>query len=667
MKLAAIDIGSNSVHMIIAATSAGRAFEVIDRVKEMVFLGRSMAEHGRLTEEAFAAGLEAIGKFHKLALRHGVDEILAVATAAVREAENGGEFLYAVAAQTGITPQVISGVEEARYIYLAVRNVVDLFDRSALIIDIGGGSVEAIVGNCPRAPARQEPPARRPAAAREVRRRSAGQTREEGARKLRPRALGTGDARGTRGRLRHRGRHLGHDPGARRSGERAAGRRAPDATPGTSSSSTACKSFPTSSPPARPPSACKPSASTSRARTRSTSADSCSAPCSSSRAPRKSRSPIRRCARAWCSTISSEPPSTSALSTWSVTSAAPACSSWPSAAGRPAPIPDGWRGSRSSFSTRPATLHGLRDSDRRLLEYAAILHDVGQHVGYERHEHHAAYIIRNGDLRGFDDKEREMIALIARYHRKSRPRRKDPDYDALSPRRRKSVRVLAGILRLADGLDRSHHQLVHSVRCRYNERELGISAIAEDDAELEVWGARRKAKLLERALGRKITLYVEPLGQAAQPRKRREPMPVASTTIELRTKGDAQVVDITDEVRAALEKSGLRDGIGCVFVPGATGAVTTIEYEPGCVADLQRLFDELAPPNRDYEHERRWGDGNGHSHLRAALLGPSLSLPVQRRRAVPRHLAADRVRRLRQPPALAKSHRATGWRVKVRL
>jgi len=104
-------------------------------------------------------------------------------------------------------------------------------------------------------------------------------------------------------------------------------------------------------------------------------------------------------------------------------------------------------------------------------------------------------------------------------------------------------------------------------------------------------------------------------------------MTVKSHSIELRTKGHADVVDITDRVKTALSESGLRDGIGCVFVPGATGAVTTIEYEPGCVADLVRLFDELAPPNRDYEHEKRWGDGNGHSHLRAALLGPSLSFP----------------------------------------
>src|SRR5512134_3088736 len=104
-------------------------------------------------------------------------------------------------------------------------------------------------------------------------------------------------------------------------------------------------------------------------------------------------------------------------------------------------------------------------------------------------------------------------------------------------------------------------------------------------------------------------------------------MPVHTAEIELRTRGDAEVVDITERVSKLIEKSGLSDGIGCVFVPGATGGVTTIEYEPGCVADLQRLFDDIAPPSRDYEHEKRWGDGNGHSHLRAALLGPSLSFP----------------------------------------
>jgi secondary thiamine-phosphate synthase enzyme len=102
---------------------------------------------------------------------------------------------------------------------------------------------------------------------------------------------------------------------------------------------------------------------------------------------------------------------------------------------------------------------------------------------------------------------------------------------------------------------------------------------------------------------------------------------VFSGTIELSTTGEAQVIDITQQVREEVIQSGLRDGIGCVFVPGSTGAVTTIEYEPGCVLDLQQLFDKLAPPGRHYHHEEAYHDGNGHSHLRAALLGPSLSFP----------------------------------------
>ena len=108
-------------------------------------------------------------------------------------------------------------------------------------------------------------------------------------------------------------------------------------------------------------------------------------------------------------------------------------------------------------------------------------------------------------------------------------------------------------------------------------------------------------------------------------------MTVWSTTLELATRGHGDVVDVTARVRAALTDSGLSDGIGCVFAPGATAAVTTIEFEPGCVADLQQVLDEIAPAGRDWAHERRWGDGNGHSHVRAALLGPSLAFPFRNR------------------------------------
>ncbi len=102
---------------------------------------------------------------------------------------------------------------------------------------------------------------------------------------------------------------------------------------------------------------------------------------------------------------------------------------------------------------------------------------------------------------------------------------------------------------------------------------------------------------------------------------------VKSLTIQLSTRGNADVLDITPNVAAAVRESGLANGIVTVFCPSSTSALTTIEYESGCISDLRRLFDEIAPPNRDYAHNARWGDGNGHSHVRAALLGPSLTIP----------------------------------------
>ena len=97
--------------------------------------------------------------------------------------------------------------------------------------------------------------------------------------------------------------------------------------------------------------------------------------------------------------------------------------------------------------------------------------------------------------------------------------------------------------------------------------------------------------------------------------------------IQLSTKGSADVHDITDSITQAVEQSGLKNGIVTVFCPSSTSALTTIEYEPGVVNDLRRLFDEIIPANRPYLHDQAWGDGNGFSHVRAALLKPSLTVP----------------------------------------
>ena len=102
---------------------------------------------------------------------------------------------------------------------------------------------------------------------------------------------------------------------------------------------------------------------------------------------------------------------------------------------------------------------------------------------------------------------------------------------------------------------------------------------------------------------------------------------VVTTTLPLQTQGNGDASDITGAVARAVAESGVESGVVTLFCPGSTSALTTIEYEPGALADLNQLFDEIVPPAREYRHNERWGDGNGHSHVRAALMGPSLSVP----------------------------------------
>jgi secondary thiamine-phosphate synthase enzyme len=102
---------------------------------------------------------------------------------------------------------------------------------------------------------------------------------------------------------------------------------------------------------------------------------------------------------------------------------------------------------------------------------------------------------------------------------------------------------------------------------------------------------------------------------------------IVSERIQIQTRGDGHILDITDQVSRKLRDSGLQDGIITLFTPSSTSALTTIEYESGVVHDLQQLFDRIVPSDIDYRHNLRWGDGNGHAHVRHALLRPSLTIP----------------------------------------
>jgi len=109
-------------------------------------------------------------------------------------------------------------------------------------------------------------------------------------------------------------------------------------------------------------------------------------------------------------------------------------------------------------------------------------------------------------------------------------------------------------------------------------------------------------------------------------------LPLHTTTLEFSTHGDTEIIDITHHVQEQLSDSPFNDGLVTVFVPGSTGGVITLEYEPGLMRDLKEAFERWAPRGISYHHDRAWGDGNGHAHVRASLVGPSLSVPFKDRR-----------------------------------
>ena len=152
------------------------------------------------------------------------------------------------------------------------------------------------------------------------------------------------------------------------------------------------------------------------------------------------------------------------------------------------------------------SLHKLGALERELIEYAAMLHDIGWHIDGKGHHKHGMYLILNGKLKNFTDEEVRIVATIARYHRKSLPKRKHAFYQALPLRARRVVDVGASLLRVADGLDRSHASVVKDLRCRATADGVKCVLSTRADAELEVWGARRKAEFFTRTFGgRSIT------------------------------------------------------------------------------------------------------------------------------------------------------------------
>jgi exopolyphosphatase / guanosine-5'-triphosphate,3'-diphosphate pyrophosphatase len=518
MRIAAIDIGTNSVHMIVVQVRADLSFEVIDREKAMVRLGAGGLDGRALTPEAMSAALGALSKFKRLAESHRVDEIVAAATSATREAENGGEFLAEIERLTGIRPRVISGTEEARLIHLAAVYGVDVGSGRAVVIDIGGGSVEITHGS--------------------------------GAEMQLARSFKLGVIRLTE-------RFVKSDPLSKRDERKlvkhistdierhceqitAAGF---DRVIGTSGTILSLGAVAATAARGTPPSEIRnlrvSSKQIRRLRKEVVELDLEERLTIPGLDPRRADlvvagavlldTTLRRLGaeeltlcdlalreglildyirrnRRQIAQVDRIPD----IRRRSTIELAERCNYFAEHARQVTRL------SLALFDQTRA-VHGRTDREREWLEYAALMHDLGVHISYPRHHKHSYYLIKNGDLRGFDPQEIEVMALAALYHRRGVPKKSQPEYADLQSEFRRSVRLLSAILRVAESLDRSHAQVISGLELRDRGDDFLLELRTSGDAELEVWATNRHLAPFEALLGKPVRLEVSGPSYAEQP------------------------------------------------------------------------------------------------------------------------------------------------------
>ncbi len=516
MRIAAIDIGTNSVHMIVVQVRSDGSFEVIDREKDMVRLGAGGLGGRELSDLATASALLTLSKFKRLADSHRVDEIVAAATSAVREAENGGDFLAAVGLQTGIHARVISGTQEARLIHRAACYGVGLAAGSAVTVDIGGGSVEITLGTS--------------AAAR------LAQSFKLGVIRLTEEFVHTDPMEG--GDIRRMVAHIDDAIGPYVDRLR---RRGFDRVIGSSGTILSLGAL-------------------ALGQEQGGSADlrNREVPAKQIRRLRKDlvqlsladrlRLPGLDPRRADLAVVGVVLLDTllSRLEAKTLTLCDLALReglvldyirSHRDTIERTDRYPDIRRRSvvelaeRCNYSSAHAeqiarlalslfdqthSAHGLGDRERQWLEFAALLHDIGVHISYARHHRHSYYLVKNGDLRGFSPTEVEIIALLCRYHRRGRPQKGHAGFADLSGGDRRAVRVLAVFLRMAERLDRSHAQVVDELHLLDRGADVLLQIQTSQDAELEMWAAQRDAAPFERLLSKPLRFEIGPTQTAAR-------------------------------------------------------------------------------------------------------------------------------------------------------
>ena len=542
MRIAAIDIGTNSIHMIVVRVRPDLSFEVIDREKDMVRLGAGGLDGRSMTATAMTAGIQTMAKFRRLADSHQVDEIVAAATSATREADNGGDFIAEVDRQTGIRIRVISGTEEARLIHLAAGYGVDVGNTTAVVIDIGGGSVEVTLGTATEM--------------------TLGKSFKAGVIRLTERFVRSDPLAGRDERrlVKHLDKEMGAylDQIAARGFDRVIG------TSGTILSLGALAAAEGGAPPEDLRNLRVGIKSLRRLRKTLVAADIEERLTMPGLDPRRADlnvagsvllDTILRRLRADDLTLCDLALREGLVLDYihensarirkverypdvrrrSVMELGERCGYWSAHAQQVARM-------ALSLFDQTRSVHGLTDREREWLEYGALLHDIGVHISYEKHHRHSDYLIKNGDLRGFDPAEIEAIALIARYHRQAKPKKSHDGYGDLPGGMRRTIRTLAAMVRLAEGLDRSHAQALAGIDLYPRGDDYLARLRTSGDAELELWAAHRHVSPLEGILGKPIRFEVAGTELKDHPPHAQQPDQTARVSGKaVRRRGDRRV------------------------------------------------------------------------------------------------------------------------------
>jgi exopolyphosphatase / guanosine-5'-triphosphate,3'-diphosphate pyrophosphatase len=508
MRVAAIDIGSNSIHMIVADVDADGRFNILDRAKDMIGLGRNTLRTGRLSAQAMRAGIRTLAVFRTLAVREGVQRFTVVATSAVREATNGGDFIRRVHEEVGLRVRVIPGLEEARLIDLAVRQSMDLREGSALIMDIGGGSVELILtdGAHPLSMHSFKLGVRRLSEQFELTGRASSKAMARLERYLSEQLDPTLDT------MAH------HDV------KRVIG------TSGTLLSLVTIIGWQRGTPPNGRLHNFNVTAE-EVARLRRQVGGSTQAERLHTKGLDAKRADLIVAGACLANYVLQRLGAGELVAcTWALREGL--LLDFVTRHRRGIEENERFTDVRRRSVARLARhlgetgKHGehvaqlavhlfdqlagelaLEPRAREWLEFAAWLHDVGHHISHHDHHRHSYYLITNGEMLGFEPIEIEVIAQTARYHRKATPKRSDENFRSLPRSAQQTIRALSAILRVADGLDRSDYGIVRDVVLarRRGHRVLQLDT-GGNDAALELWEARQRIAPLEEVLREHIEI-----------------------------------------------------------------------------------------------------------------------------------------------------------------